>query len=261
MVSATSEVRGASIGWSENGTGPTVVFAHGLSRSRARDANGPVSWMPISETHRLVAYDARGHGVSGGDPVPSEYRWSELGHDLLALLDVIAPGERVSGVGSSMGTATLLHAAVHEPDRFDRLVLALPPTAWATRAGQADLYRARADLVEREGKDKLLELISSMPLPPILAGLESYDRTPDISEALLPSVLRGLADSDLPEPEAIQSLSQPLLLLAWNDDPVHPMSTSQELLTLSPDAQLSVAVDLADVLSWGSRAAEFFVDK
>jgi 3-oxoadipate enol-lactonase len=253
----TNLIRGAQISWSAVGRGSTVIVAHGLSRSRAKDALGPYDWSPVAETHRLIAYDARGHGESTGDPSPSEYRWSELARDLLELLDQIAPTEKVSGIGSSMGTATLLHAAVREPSRFDRLVLALPPTAWSSRAGQAELYLAGADLVERDGLSALLELIESMPPPPLLASLDSYDRVPDVREDLLPSVLRGVADSDLPEPSSIQELSLPVLLLGWADDLAHPLSTSETLLSLIDGAKLSVAASVSDVVAWGSLASNF----
>ena len=70
-----------------------------------------------------------------------------------------------------MGAATALWTAVLAPDRVDRLVLALPPTAWDTRSRSAGLYRVGGMLSER--------------LP-----FGRSDRRA--------AVLRGAAESDLP---------------------------------------------------------------
>ena len=99
-----------------------------------------------------------------------------------------------------MGTATLLHAVLLAPDRFDRLVLTCPPTAWASRAAQAGVYRAGALFVERNGKEAFVRGMRAQPRPPVLA--EAPVGPVDIDEALLPSVMRGAASSDLPATRA-----------------------------------------------------------
>ena len=116
---------------------PWVVQLHGLTSSRRRDARlgldvgraaaepGPGS-VPGAT---LLRYDARGHGRSTGRPDPADYTWDRLADDLLALLAHRAPGRAVHGVGPSMGTGTLLHAAVRDPGRFASLTLVVPPTA------------------------------------------------------------------------------------------------------------------------------------
>ena len=151
-------VRGARIAYDDEGSGPLVVRLHGLTGSRAADvATGAFDPGPLIRAgRRVVRYDARGHGRSGGEKAESEYAWPDLARDLLGLLDVLGVDDAVSGIGSSMGTATLLHAVTLAPDRFDRLVLTCPPTAWAARAAQAGVYRAGALFVERNGKEAFL---------------------------------------------------------------------------------------------------------
>ena len=126
----------------------------------------------------------RGHGRSGGGKDESEYTWPNLARDLLAFLDALGADRAVSGIGASMGTATLLHAVTVAPDRFDRLVLTCPPTAWAGRAAQADVYRAGATFAERNGKDAFVAGMRALPPPPVLAELP--EAPVDIDEALLP---------------------------------------------------------------------------
>lgn len=254
-----AEVPGARLAYSDLGSGPVAVYAHGLTSSRAVDATlGWLDWAPVVRAgRRLLAYDARGHGGSSGRPVPEDCTWDALAGDLLALLDAVAPAGPVSALGSSMGTGTVLHAVLRQPERFDRLVLAAPPTAWETRAAQAGTYRGAADLVEHQGAGAFLALVASAPRPAVFADLEHYPPVPDVAAALLPSVLRGAAASDLPDREALRQVAQPCLVLAWDGDPGHPVSSAEQLCALLPDAQLVVARTPADLRRWGSLAASF----
>ncbi|RAE52742.1 alpha/beta hydrolase, partial [Burkholderia multivorans] len=95
--------------------GAPVVQLHGLTSSRARDRVLQLDLGVGLSGTRLLRYDARGHGLSTGRPVAEDYRWPSLAEDLLALLDIHFPGERVHGVGPSMGAATLLHALLLDP--------------------------------------------------------------------------------------------------------------------------------------------------
>jgi pimeloyl-ACP methyl ester carboxylesterase len=245
-----------AISWSETGSGPPVLYLHGLTRSRASDVGAPFDWAPVAARHRLITYDARGHGLSGGEPVPASYEWSQLALDLLALLDEVAPGEVVDGIGVSMGTATLLFAALAQPERFGRLVLAAPPTAWASRAAQQDIYRQSAEYVERHGKAALDEILAKNPPLEIFASRHDF-RPPDITESLMPSVMRGAGLSDLPSEAALRTLSTPVLILPWAGDPGHPVSTAATIAASVANAELRVATTLADVEDWGRAAAEF----
>ena len=131
-----------------NEGGHPVVQLHGLTSSLERDRVLDLDLGRGLSGTRLLRYDARGHGRSTGRPVADDYRWPRLAQDLLALLDVWFPGERVHGVGPSMGCATLLHAALLDPGRFSGLTLMVPPTAWETRAAKAHDYERSAEAVE-----------------------------------------------------------------------------------------------------------------
>jgi 3-oxoadipate enol-lactonase len=233
--------------------GHPVVQLHGLTSSRSRDRVLDLDLGRGLSGTRLLRYDARGHGRSTGLPEPSHYRWDNLADDLLRLLDAWFPGERVHGVGPSMGTATLLHAAVREPDRFSGLTLLVPPTAWATRVAKGDDYRAAAKLIEDEGLEAFLEAGRLAPVPPATAGLP--DTQPDVAVDLLPALFRGAASTDLPPAEAISRIPAPTTILAWTDDPAHPMSTAEALLGLLPSATLEVAATRADLETWPSILA------
>lgn len=255
-------VRGTHLAWSEEGDGPTVVWAHGLSSSRgAQETSGMFDWEPVVRGgHRLVRYDARGHGHSTPTAAPADYEWRNLAQDLLALLDEVAPGERVAGIGSSMGTATLLHAAVLDPARFSSLVLTSAPTAWETRAAQAGVYLQLADLVEQQGLAAFEAMAAGAPQPAVFADVDLAGGGIGVSGEWAPTIFRGAAASDLPSPEALAGVHVPTLLLSWAGDPGHPVGSGALLAEYLPDASLRVAATPAQLAEWGGLAAGFLAN-
>ncbi|TQF73879.1 alpha/beta hydrolase [Rhodococcus spelaei] len=228
--------------------GHPVVQLHGLTSSRHRDRLMELDLGRGLSGTRLLRYDARGHGRSTGRAVPEDYRWTVLADDLLRLLDHWFPGERVHGVGPSMGTGTLLHAAVRDPGRFSGLTLLVPATAWGTRAAKADVYRHNAAMIEERGLDAFLAADLAVPRPPATVG--TPETGPDVDERLLPSLFRGAALSDLPDPDDVAKIDVPTTILAWTDDPGHPVSTAESLVNLLPRATLEVAHTPADLARW-----------
>jgi pimeloyl-ACP methyl ester carboxylesterase len=249
---------GADLAYDTSGTGPVVGYSHGIFFSRAaEDAVGIIDWAPLTATHRLVRYDARGHGHSTGEPDPAQYVWPRLADDLIALADEVRGGEPVDWMGQSMGTGTLLHAATRSPERFRRLVLMIPPTTGETRVAARKMYRDGADFVEQQGRDAWVAGMQQFAIPEIFADVATYRYDADVRGDVLPSLLRGAAASELPGADAIAGLTHPTLILAWQSDPVHPVSTAEYLLKTLPEARLHVSSTSADVRTWPARIAAF----
>ncbi|YAL83371.1 alpha/beta fold hydrolase [Dermacoccaceae bacterium W4C1] len=245
----------AEITYDVRGHGPTVVQLHGLTSSRWREAALRLDVTRRLHDHTVLKYDARGHGESTGDLDVNSYTWSSLADDLLFLLDEICPEQRVHGVGPSMGTGTLLHAAVRQPERFTGLTLVIPSTAWATRVEQSRKYLQSAELIEQRGLSTFVRLSRMVPQPPAVDPTIPPTE-PTVPESLLPTIFRGAALSDLPDPADLAKLDIPTLILAWVDDPSHPLSTSQELLRVMPNARLEVAYTPQDVAAWPTLLEE-----
>jgi pimeloyl-ACP methyl ester carboxylesterase len=208
-----------------------------------------------------VRFDARGHGTStaGEDPAdPKKYVWAELARDLLELAGNIDSAQApIDAIGASMGTGALLHAALQAPHRFRRLVLSAAPTAWHSRAAQAGMYEETARLIEREGLNIFASMLAARPLPPVFAHLTRYPAVLAVAEELMPSVLRGAAQSDLPPLSSLANLKVPTLLLAWEGDPVHPVATAEQLASVIPAARLHVARTPEELRTWGEVAVAF----
>ncbi|NBM17390.1 alpha/beta fold hydrolase [Streptomyces sp. GC420] len=257
VVGGSLRHRGAELVYDDPGRGPLAVYAHGgFVSQEVEDRMGLFDWAPVREAgQRLVRYDARGHGRSTGTLSDADYTYASLADDLLALLDHLGAAGPVGAMGASMGCGTVLHAAVRAPERFSRLVLLIPPTAWATRPAHARDNLEAADTVEREGAAAWLAAGDRRSRPAAVAGVPEFPPTP--AERVLPCVLRGLAQSDLPAPADLVALDLPALVLAWADDPGHPVSSAEALVRALPHADLYVARTRADVHGWGARVARF----
>ena len=124
----------------------------------------------------------------------------------------------------------------------------------------AGLYRGWADQIDRAGVAAWLNNLRKVGPPPILSEVPGYPPEPDIPDDLLPAVLRGVAASDLPDPDALAGLPHPALILAWDTDPSHPPATAARLAETLPNARLEIAHTLPEVRAWGQRAAQFLTE-
>jgi 3-oxoadipate enol-lactonase len=249
-------IRGVEIATTESGTGPAFFWGHGFTSSMGSEV-AMLNWERLAAASRVIRWDARGHGESGGTDDSSTYRWDNLAADELALADMLGI-DRFVASGVSMGAATALHAAVLAPERIVGLVLVLPPTAYETRPAQSAEYARGATMIEEHGVEAYVEYVNSKPVPELLRNFaDAYRFAPAISAELFPTVLRGAAASDLPAPDDVRAISVPVLLLAWTGDDGHPISTAERLLELLPGAKLVVAERLRDVVGWTDVVASF----
>src|SRR6185436_18908060 len=114
---------GVTLSGDETGEGVPVVLLHGLTASRRYVVMGSKSLERSG--HRVIAYDARGHGRSSPAPSPEAYGYGELAGDLRAVLDERGV-ERAVLAGASMGAHTLLRFALDHGDRVAGLVVITP---------------------------------------------------------------------------------------------------------------------------------------
>jgi pimeloyl-ACP methyl ester carboxylesterase len=247
------ELRGGAIRVLERGEGPALIWSHGLLHPIALEELTPLRELfDAIQGRRLVRYDARGHGESAGGRGNLANRWDELGADLLELAGALEIGRFVAA-GASMGVAASLFAALRAPERIAALLLLIPPTAWESRPAQAGLYRAMAQILEEKGNVALAEVVEEeLRGQPVTPGFEPAEEA--LYEALrgwdpkaLGHVLRGAADSDLPDRDRLAEIDAPALIVAVRDDPGHPLSTAEELAERMPLAELRVVESLAEV--------------
>ena len=101
---------GTRIAYDVEGTGPPLVFLHGLTNKRQ-------AWAPVTNRLRdrftCVRIDARGHGESSMAP---EYSLLSMVADVKAVVDEVGMGEPAL-VGHSLGAPTAAIYAVGNPAR------------------------------------------------------------------------------------------------------------------------------------------------
>jgi 3-oxoadipate enol-lactonase len=175
----------------------------------------------LSRTHRVLRYDRRGHGLSSTPPAP--YALSDLGNDVLALLDALRI-DRTHFCGLSIGGLTGQWLAVHAGDRLGVVVLC----ATAARIGTPESWQARMDSVRSEGLQALAAATAERWFSPgfIASEPEAADSVLERFSATRPEGYIGccaaLARGDLRG--EIGRISNSVLAVSGDDDPVCPPS-------------------------------------
>ena len=68
--------------------------------------------------------------------------------------------------------------------------------------------------------------------------------------------MRGAALTDLPSAQVVARVAVPTHILAWHDDPTHPLSTATALHELLPGSTLRVASTAQEVAGWPGLLSE-----
>ena len=236
-----ADIDGNTLHYVSYGEGPPVVFVHGLGGS-ANVWHGVMQAM--QQHHHCIAPDLRGHGRSQGRGKFSIEGWAKDIQKLIRHLELPA----VTLVGHSMGTLVAQHLAETSPETCDQLVLVggisyfQPPTA--------DAYRQRADLVEKEGVDPLVDAWLEGAVSPQshavhsgMVGLlrELFLRNEPQSYA---KSCRALADAPKIRRDEI---GQPTLIVTGAHDRSTPLAMAEELKSSIPVSRVKV---LPDVGHW-----------
>ncbi|NNG37843.1 alpha/beta hydrolase [Flexivirga sp. ID2601S] len=215
---------------------PTTVFAHGLAGSIAttRPFGGSV---PGSRAF----FHFRGHGASSSPETPWTY--AALAGELAAVADHVGATQ---ALGVSMGAGALCHLLESQPDRFERIVLVIPAVLDLPRQDAAlDRLVEMGELAQERDVDGVAELLlAEQPeqqrgRPEVVGWCRDQAATivrTDVSRALR-TIPYEVAMTDR---QALRKVTAPVLVLAQEDDPAHPVHVAEELAALLPDARLEV---------------------
>ncbi|MFF2790284.1 alpha/beta fold hydrolase [Streptomyces sp. NPDC058049] len=141
---------------------PAVVLAHGWTCSTAFWA---AQIRALAATHRVVAYDQRGHGRSPAAGAAG-HSTTALADDLVAVLEAtLAPGERAVVAGHSMGGMTIT-AAAGRPEFTERAAAVLLCSTGSSRlVSEALVLPVRAGRIRTRVTGAVLG--SRAPLGPV----------------------------------------------------------------------------------------------
>jgi pimeloyl-ACP methyl ester carboxylesterase len=249
---------GCNIYYETAGSGPAIVFAHGLGGNQ-------LSWWQqvahFSARYTCVVFAHRGFNPSS--PVPGESAPDAFADDLAALIDALRLDE-VRLVAQSMGGWTCLEYALREPARVRALVLAStsgrvdPRQAkdfgaqafddWLARATAAATDLERRGILAASGERMARE-------QPALAQLyrQIHQLTPAEFRTAVRGRIRKLRDQP---PERLAALPMPVLFHMGEEDCVYPAAAGPALAAYAPRGR-SIVVPRSGHSVYFERAALF----
>jgi pimeloyl-ACP methyl ester carboxylesterase len=236
---------GVDLGGEESGAGHPIVLLHGLSATRRYVVMG--SRILERGGHRVIAYDARGHGRSA--PARGRaYGYEHLTADLRAVLDRVGV-ERAVIAGASMGAHTAVRFALESPDRVAALAL-ITPSYDPTQPRVEDELRRWDALAQGlrsggvEGFVQAYDLASvaeawRATIETVLRQRLSAHEHPEAVADALEVVPRSRPFEDVRQ---LGSIQVPSVVLASRDeaDPGHPLEVGERYARAIPDADLVV---------------------
>ncbi|MEA2154664.1 MAG: hypothetical protein QOE11_804 [Solirubrobacteraceae bacterium] len=267
MAERTIAAQDVTLAVSDDGEGPAIVLLHGLSASRRYVVMGSQALQRAG--HRVVAYDARGHGASSPAPAPHLYGYEELAADLLAVLDELGI-ERAVLAGVSMGAHTILRLALHRPERVGALAVITPaydPVDFDDPRRLAH-WDALSDALREGGIDAFVQAYGVQRLPEawrdtiatvMRQRLELHEHPGAVADALHVTP-RSRPFEDL---HSLEEIEIPAVVVASRDeaDPGHPLAIGEAYAELLPQARLFVEEPGSSPLAWqGGRVSKIIAE-
>src|SRR5947209_9168934 len=237
---------GVELAGDESGEGIPVVLLHGLTATRRYVVMG--SRALERSGHRVIAYDARGHGRSSPAPAPDAYGYERLCGDLHAVLDA-AGVDRSLIAGASMGAHTAARFALEHPERVAALALITP--AFDPSAEDQGRELARWDALERglrdDGVEGFVRAYDLRSVPErwrdtvatvLRQRLSAHEHLDAVADALH-AVPRSRPFESL---EELTAITVPALVVASRDDadPGHPLEVGEHYARAISGARLVV---------------------
>jgi pimeloyl-ACP methyl ester carboxylesterase len=226
------------------GEGVPVLLLHGLTATHRYVVMG--SSRLERSGHRVISYDARGHGASSPALDPTAYGYDELAADAVAVLDELGIPRAILA-GASMGAHTLLRVALERPERVGGLVVITPAYEPGESEDPVRLARwdALADGLRTGGVDGFLAAYGEPQVPAawrdtvitVIRQRLSLHEHPDAVADALSAVPRSRPFASLAE---LGRIGVPTAVVASADDadPEHPQAVGEAYAAGIPGAKL-----------------------
>lgn len=215
---------------------PVTVYAHGLTNT-CRELAMFTPFMAGTN----VRFCFRGHGHS--DAPATGYGFADFASDLDA---VARETGATRAVGTSLGAGAICTLLEADPARFEAMVFLLP-------AGLDGILKDRehfletARLLETLTKEQAIAAIMASP-----KATERYTQMPwmaetaaelwkDVNPAGAAAAIREVtADRPLSDRAVLRAVKAPVLIVAREGDPIHPVAVAEAIAGELPHADLRV---------------------
>jgi 3-oxoadipate enol-lactonase len=238
------------------GDGRPIVLCHGLTASRRYVVQG--SRFLEREGHRVITYDARGHGESDPAPAGQSYGYPELIADLERVVDAeVGEGRFLLG-GHSMGAHTAVGYALAHPERLSGLVIVGPTYTGELADSTLAYWDGLAAALEAGGIDGFVEYLmrESGVAEPWRGPVEKASRQRMELHPNLGEMARALRETPASRPfgslAELAALEVPTLVVASHDDadPGHPHAVAEAYAKALPNARLVSEDEGQSPLAW-----------
>ena len=238
------------------GEGTPVVLCHGLTASRRYVVHG--SRVLERGGHRVISYDARGHGESDPAPAGQGYGYPDLIEDLERVVEAEVGNERFLLAGHSMGAHTAVGYALAHPDRLTGLVIIGPTYMGELRPESLAYWDGLASALEAGGIDGFVDYLSRESG----TGEAWRDSVARVSAERMglhrdpAGLARALRETPASRPfeslDELANLDVPTLVVASGDeaDPGHPYAAAEAYAAALPRARLISEDEGQSPLAW-----------
>lgn len=222
----------------------------------------------LGEHFRVIAYDHRGTGRSGGT-LPEGYAIEDMAADVAALLDRLAVA-KANFIGHALGGLIGLQLAVDRPTLIDRMIVV---NAWGkTHPHTLRCFAIRKNLLLDSGADAYVRAQPLFLYPAAwLADRQDWLAEQDTAGMAhfppIETVLRRIAAIEAFDLTAqIPTITAPTLVIATRDDMLVPCTCSIALAGQLPNARLALldqgghACNITDPSRFGALVTGFLRD-
>ena len=229
------------------GSGPPIVFAHGLTGNRHVTRK---QFTPLADSYTIVTFDQRGHCDSTPVTDPALHDAELMAADMAVVMDALGIERAIVG-GESMGSSTTLMFALRWPERVEKLLLTAPAFGDEPNLAAEDI-RAMGEAIEEVGIDDFLLAAAinqrdELGWPPeviqAVAEMQGSHETHSLATACKAVIDWTLFDNL----DVLSALTMPVCIIAWDEDNLHPLSLAQRMVDALPDAHLEMLPSVVDL--------------
>jgi len=238
------------------GEGTPIVLCHGLTATRRTVVHG--SRRLERDGHRVISYDARGHGESDPASPAQGYGYPALSDDLEAVIASEAGEGPVILAGHSMGAHTALAHALRDPQRVSGLVVIGPAYEGPPDEASLAYWDGLAEALAGNGVDGFVAYVDDHQAidPRWRDSVLRFTRERMLRHRHLGAIVTALREVPRSQPfgslEELQRLELPVLVVASHDgaDPGHPYAVARAYAEHLPRAQLVSEAEGHSPLAW-----------
>lgn len=231
--------------------GAPVLIGHHGAPGLASRAEPKASWGRLADTFRVIVFDARGSGNSGGNPPFTHEQWAA---DVEALR-VWAGAEKIVMAGGSYGGFIAMEYTLRHPDRVSALVLRdtspdnLNEKAARQNALSSDRVKIDIEKLERIDEGRVYDNADLEDCWREILPLYDYDYDPaqvDVKAKATPyryethnfAFSTNVPNYDIKD--QLHRITCPVLVTVGRHDWITPVDASERIVANVPDGRLVI---------------------